>query len=111
MNIRPDQNVLVFLKGSTHQKIEWSYTGINEPRLRIWYFTSSDGKFNKEPLAEIDRNDPYKKLSNALEFDIQPPATLILNNVNNSYNGTYRFELAPGGLGSDVFVFITGKFR
>ena len=98
------------MKGSTDQKIQWTYTGVNDPILRSWLFTSSDGKFNNKILAERFRNNPVSKRTTELDFDIQLPATLILNNVNITYNGTYTFELSPGSLASEVSVIITGKF-
>ena len=97
------------MKGST-DRIEWTYTGVTDLQLRTWFFTSSDKKFNKEILAERFRNEYPVLKTTELDIDIQAPSTLILKNVNITYNGTYRFELSPGSLVSEVSVFITGKF-
>jgi hypothetical protein len=64
-------------------------------------------------LAIIDGNDGVvQKLTDLFEFAVEKPATLVLKNVNLTYEGTYQFNLAPAvGVGtSEVDVFITGKF-
>ena len=43
------------------------------------------------------------------DVDVEKPATLILKNVNSTYNGTYTFEITPGSHFLDVDVFIVGK--
>ena len=81
-----------------------------EIRLRAWFFTSSDGKFSDKLLAEISRdNDPVIE-TQKLDVDVEKPATLILNNVDMTYNGTYTFYLTPVGV-STVNVFIAGKLK
>ena len=108
INLPPEGDTLYFLKGST-ERIEWNYTGISTPTGRFWTFTSSDGRLEQKLLAYIyEENRPVIKTS-VLDVDIEKPATLVLKNINSTYNGTYRFEIAPGRLFSDVYVFIIGK--
>ena len=104
---RPTEgDTLYFVKGSD-ARIEWSYTGT--ATLRTWTLTSSDMKFIKKELITIHGNEKPKIRTRELDVDVQEPATLILKNVNSSYNGTYAFEISPGTLFSEVHVFILGK--
>ena len=79
---------------------------------RIWRFTSTDGSFNLKRLARIIDNDEPRIFESGLSgVTIVKPATLILKNVNQSFDGTYQFELTtPNGGISDVRVFIASKF-
>ena len=98
------------LPGST-AKIQWSYDDdISKVINRVWYFKSTDGS-PREPLAFIVFDgDPQILNSTIPGVDIEKPATLVLKNVDLSYNGTYFFQLvSPGGGESDVSVFIAGK--
>ena len=77
--------------------------------LREWRFTSSDGSsLNKRLARIIDDDDPEYFNSGLSGVSIVKPATLVLNNVNQTYDGTYGFLLsAPvGGGSSKVVVFI-----
>ena len=81
--------------------------------FREWRFTSSDGLFLSKRLARIiDDDDPQYFKSGLSGVSIVKPATLVLNNVNQTYDGTYGFLLtAPAGGGSStVVVFIASKF-
>ena len=91
----------------------WSFDDIiTTLSRRTWSFTSSDGKHRAFALAIIDGNGGVQKLTDLFEFAIEKPATLVLKNVNLTYEGTYQFAVLPSvGVGSsDVDVFITGKF-
>jgi hypothetical protein len=103
---------LTFLNEST-ANITWSFKDDNSQlRDRTWFFTSSDGSFNSERLARIiDDEEPRIYESGLSGVTIVKPATLILKNVNETYNGTYRFSLAAHSSGdSSVVVFIASKF-
>ena len=81
--------------------------------FRAWYFTSSDGSIDGERLGRIidDEEPRADKDSGLSRVTIVKPATLILENVNQTYNGTYRFDLTgPVGGRSEVVVFIASKF-
>ena len=109
----PGGKRLIFSNGSI-AKIEWSM----EPSLstssivfRSWTFTNSTGG-TAESLAQIKADDEDIISTKLYEVDIEKPATLVLKNVNESYNGTYRFTLlSPSSSTSDVVVFIAGKFK
>ena len=95
-------------------KIKWSLDG-NLPttsiRFRSWSFKSSSGGKEKS-LAQISGDDPSQILTKLYEIDIEKPATLVLKNVNESYDGTYEFTLISSGTNiSEVVVFIAGKFH
>jgi hypothetical protein len=93
----------------------WSFDDVITSRgtRRSWSFTSSDRKHRALLLATVDGNDGgVQKFADLFEFAVEKPATLVLKNVNLTYEGTYQFGLSPAdGVGtSDVGVFITGKF-
>jgi hypothetical protein len=104
---------LIFLPGST-VNITWSFSNsISTVLSRAWYFTSSDGSFSAKRLAIITKDDEPKIDESGLSgVIIVKPATLILKNVNQSYDGTYQFFLlALRNSGTfDVRVFIASKF-
>ena len=93
--------------------ITWSFSD-DVARLvaRSWYFTSSDGSFD-ERLAVILLNGQPQIFNIGLSgVSIVKPATLLLENVNQTYDGTYRFDLSGpgGGETSRVVVIIASKF-
>ena len=109
INLPPGGKIQTFLKGST-VRLKWNYTSTSTVRLRYWTFTSSDGKFSDITLAEISRDKDPTIETKELNVKVEKPATLILNNVNITYNGTYQFYLTPLGV-STVNVFIAGKLK
>ncbi len=83
----------------------------NSTLSRQWYFSSNDGK-NGESIAEIiGDDDPIIENSSLPGVVIIKPATLVLNNVDLRYNGTYQFSASRGRYSgvSDVVVFIAGN--
>lgn len=112
-NLPPGGKTLTFLKGSTGriEVCDMSYTGMRYVQYRAWYFTSSEGHFNRKLIGEIYRERAATIEIHEVEFDLEKPGTLIIKNPNSTYNGTYIFELYPGALLSEVFVFIAGKFN
>ena len=105
---------MTVLSGST-VNITWSFNDdVAQLLARAWYFTSSDSSFVDEPLASIFRDgQPQIDNSGLSGVSIVKPATLLLKNVNQTYNGTYRFDLSGrGGSGSSqVVVFIASKLN
>ena len=100
---------LVFAPGST-VRISWSFDDVINPiTRRVWTFAPSNGQ-RRVSLAAIDDDDPVKILTNLFEFAVVKPATLVLKNVNLTYNGTYQFGLTPsvGVSSSVVVVYIAG---
>ena len=94
--------------------IKWSFNDdVSKVVSRAWYFTSSDGSFVNERLARIiDDENPQIFNSGLPGVSIVKPATLLLKNVNQTYDGTYQFQLSAPGGGSpfEVVVFIASKF-
>ena len=109
----PDGTRLYFLNGST-ANITWSFNDkISDVNIRIWRFTSSDGSIDQKRLGRIlgDVAIEVDKASGLSGVKIERPANLILENVNLTYNGTYRFDLsALVADKSEVVVFIASKF-
>ena len=94
--------------------ITWSFD--DDPTkvaFRAWYFTSSDGSFIGERLGQIISDGQFQPFPIGLSgVSIKKPATLLLKNVNQTYDGTYRFELAgPVGGRSEVVVYIASKLN
>ncbi|XP_028413748.1 opioid-binding protein/cell adhesion molecule-like isoform X2 [Dendronephthya gigantea] len=98
---------LVFLPGST-ARINWTFDDdISTVRFRDWSFTSTDGSFKGLALASISRDGGIIIETALLEVAVEKPATLVLKNVNNSYDGKYKFLLfATSSLASEVVVII-----
>ncbi|CAB4044487.1 muscle, skeletal receptor tyrosine kinase-like, partial, partial [Paramuricea clavata] len=76
---------------------------------RTWCFKSSaSGK--DVILGKISRAGDITIVTRLYEVEIEEPATLVLKNVNGSYNGTYVFTLlSPGPSTYEVAVFIAEK--
>jgi hypothetical protein len=108
----PGGNSLTFLKEPT-VKIKWSLDPVLSTNIsRSWSFKSrASGK--DETLGEVSRAGDITIVTRLYEVDIEKPATLVLKNVDERYNGEYKFTLYPGLPGpsiSEVVVFIAGKF-
>ncbi|CAB3986932.1 B-cell receptor CD22-like isoform X1 [Paramuricea clavata] len=105
---------LIFFPGST-VKIDWSYVGdISQVDLRFWFFNSSDGSRTGRLARVLEDGDPGQQdFSLIPRFEIDKPATLILKNVDQSYNGMYTFSLLDKKSAqpqtSEVVVFIAKK--
>ena len=94
--------------------ISWSFDDdVSQVIIRSWYFTSSDGSIVHDLLARIINDGALKIFTSGLTgVSIIKPATLVLQNVNQTYNGTYQFYLWHLGSArsSQVVVFIASKF-
>ena len=93
--------------------IKWSSNhDISKVLLRVWYFTSSDGSFVNKLFAIIIRDREPRVYNIGLSgISILKPATLLLKNVNQTYDGTYRFlRIGPVCSRSEVVVSIASKF-
>ncbi|XP_028416919.1 neural cell adhesion molecule 1-like [Dendronephthya gigantea] len=88
-----DGNRLIFVNGSTAE-LEWSFDdNVTNVRFRSWSFTSGNGSMKAVELATIIDDGTVQNRSNAFDFKIEKPATLVLNNVSQIQNGTYKFIL------------------
>ncbi|XP_028416901.1 tyrosine-protein kinase-like otk [Dendronephthya gigantea] len=104
-------STLVFTNGST-AKITWPYKAdISKLNFRSWSFISSKTK-KLETLATIVGNGTSvtKSASSLHDFEIETPTTLILKNIDVTYDGTYQFVLTPSrDAVSNVVVYIAEK--
>ena len=103
-----------FLPGTT-DKIDWSYVGaISQIKLRTWFFKSRDGSRRGDLIVIFEDGElESKNLSLIPRFKIEKPATLILMNVDETYNGIYTLVLLRRGSSntdtSEVTIYIAGK--
>ena len=108
----PGGNSFIILDGST-AKIKWSLDPTVDPTaiiFRSWTFKSRRGGKEKF-LGSISGAGKITIATKSYEVGIKNPATLLLKNVNASYDGTYVFSLlSPGLSSSKVDVIIAGKF-
>ena len=108
----PDGTVLTFLPGSSGN-ITWDFDDeISKVATRSWTFTSSDG-LRSGTLGIIGFNSQPQIRKDVLSgVDIIKPATLELNNVDNSFDGIYKFSLtATESDTSNVILYIASKFH
>ena len=110
--VYPSSNgtTLTITSGS-NARIVWTFDdAIQSFTRRYWSFTSRDGRLIT--FAYVIGDGDVIILSSLFDFGVEKPATLILKNVNETYNGTYKFALVPSnGVGEDeVIVFIAGEF-
>ena len=107
----PNRTVLIFLPG-TSENITWKFDDeVAQVTSRTWYFTSSDG-LRSGTLGVIAYDRKPNLTQNVLSgVNIIKPATLVLNNVNHSYDGVYTFDLQPADVtySSEVTVYIARK--
>ena len=112
VHLPPGGSRLTFAPGTT-AKIKWSFDArISKVIFRAWYFTSSDSAA-EEVIAYIRRDFDIEIVNSSLPgVAIEKPATLVLENVDSSYNGTYGFQIAASGEQGSIFevaVFIASK--
>ena len=87
----------------------WSFDDdIKSFSIRTWIFTPSDGR-PQVGLARIIGDGDVEILTTSYEVAVEKPATLVLKNVNLTYDGTYQFSMPRAG-SSEVIVYIAGKF-
>ena len=103
-------NSLVVKPGST-VNLQWSFDDkIETVATRTWNFVPISGS---SILALIVRDNDPDIFNQSLTFEIKKPATLILKNVTEIYNGKYQFSLKLPSKAypvSEVMVVIASKF-
>ena len=101
----PDGTSFIYLPGS-NGTIVWIFDNVLLPSTtRSWFFTSSKGGLNKAIATIVGTGTVPAFISPG--YKIEGNGTLIINNVDESDNGTYTFAL---GLSlSNVVVFIASK--
>ena len=111
----PDRTELTILPGS-NMNITWTFDdNPSTVTLRSWYFTSSSGLVQGELIAQISGLGTGVRDDILPGLDLIEPATLSLSNVNESYDGTYRFSLTVNTqitpIISRVIVYTASKFH
>ncbi|XP_028399325.1 hemicentin-1-like [Dendronephthya gigantea] len=103
-------NKMTLLPGSTG-KIVWSFDDdISVVFSRSWAFTSTDGSFSNTALTRIANDGNATKLVSFPVITVEKPATLVLKNVNRSYDGKYKLTLQScTDTSSEVTIFIAEK--
>ena len=107
----PDGTNMTVLPGST-VNITWTFKDkLSDVSFPEWRFTSSNGSFKGKVLATIHRGTLQIEDSGLSGVSVVEPATLLLRNVNQTYDGTYRFVLFSRFCvgSSEVVVFIASK--
>lgn len=112
----PDGTRMTFLPGST-AKLKWtvdnsSFLGISQ---YSWHFARDDSN-KTERLASILLGTINISQSSLPGVAVEKPATLILRNIDLSYNGTYHFLIVSYSLltgyrvrASRIVLYIAGK--
>ncbi|XP_046857378.1 uncharacterized protein LOC124450777 isoform X2 [Xenia sp. Carnegie-2017] len=106
--LNPPSVRLVFAPGEDG-RIVWTYCGdTNEITNQTLSFTGASSN-----LVKVTGGKVLKRVSNGLDFQFILPLTLILKNINQTYNGTYIMEVRVGNphktvTRSPVHVFIAG---
>jgi hypothetical protein len=113
--ISPTDGTKLTILPGFNKNITWNYTA-DPPNFagRSWFFTSTDGSHSAALLAQITAAFGLQVVKNVLpRIAITEPSTLSLNNVSQSYDGTYQFNLKIGArqeVSSNVRVYIASKF-
>jgi hypothetical protein len=103
--------VIVVLPGST-AKLKWSFVGNPARASLLWYFTRRGGSKAEELAIKYRTMDVLIANSSLPGVAIETPATLVLKNVDERYNGKYYFNVVVSGGGGEVAVevFVLGTF-
>ena len=100
----PEGTEFVFLPGSTG-KLTWTFDDdVSTLFLRSWFFTRSGGSTTERLARIVDDDDPKILQSSLSGVEIVKPATMLLKNVNQSYNGVYQFQLDGSNLAVSIGV-------
>ena len=88
LNAEPRNSVV---KPGSTVNLQWDFDDdIKTVTARTWRFFGDSGS-RILALISVDAKPIIRDQS--LKFEIKKPATLILKDVNESYNGTYQFTL------------------
>ena len=109
---RPSNENITVISGST-ARLKWVIKWNPSEASLAWYFTRRRVGSKEEEIAVKFRNNPAIISNSSLPgVKIEPPTTLILKNVDERYNGRYRFSVHVTGASgnAEVDLFIAGKF-
>ena len=99
----------------TTVRLTWTFLSDPSDANLAWYFTRRRVGSIPEPIAIKNSSHPVQISQSSLpgvEIELTPPiATLVLKNVDESYNGKYRFSVqGVGGRNVYVELYIAGMF-
>ena len=104
----------MIVPSGTTAKITWTYDDDPSQASLSWYFIGRSPGSKEEEIAHISpTSDPILISDNMVpRIAIEKPATLVLKNVDKTYNGEYQFivRVPDGGGESSVDFFVAGKF-
>ena len=109
---RPSNENITVISGST-ARVKWVIKWNPSEASLAWYFTRRRvGSKEEEIAVKYQTDDDIISNSSLPGVKIEPPTTLILKNVDERYNGKYRFSAHITGANSnaEVDLFIAGKF-
>ena len=107
--ISPSDGSRLYVFNGSNEKIEWLLDPSKTFNARSWSFESSHG--GNEYLGSISRTGDIDVATKLYDVGIEEPATLLLNNVNASYDGIYKFAFSTTTPGvSKVVVIVPGGF-
>ena len=95
--------------------MKWNISGVDPSTLgrRVWKKVLT----GRNPTLATIINDNIKKFNNTIlgkGFDVKKPSTLILENVDENYDGKYRFSVSNQDssveVDSDVTVVVLSKY-
>ena len=110
---------MIVVPPGTTARLKWRISIDIDPSQStlLWYFTRRSAGSKEELIATIFRNIINGTYNSSLPgVATEKPATLVLKNVNCSYNGKYRFAATMISTGnivsseSSVELFVAGKF-
>ena len=108
----PSNKNITVLPGST-ARLKWTFQGDSSQAILVWYFTRRKHGPKEEELAVKFRSSDATPSNSSLPgVAIEPPATLVLKNVDEHYNGKYRLSVHLAGAGgtAQVDLYIAGMF-
>jgi hypothetical protein len=103
--------VIVVLPGST-ERVKWTFVGNPARASLLWYFVRRGGSKIEELAIKFRTDDLLIPNSSLPGVAIETPATLVLKNINERYNGKYWFSVQVYSRVDDaeVEVFVLGTF-
>ncbi len=109
----PQSNETTVIPDST-VRLNWTFAGDPSEASLVWFFTSRRVGSEEEEIAGKYRTRPVHISLGSLPgvaVELTPP-TLVLKNVDERYNGIYRFSVQAlaGGGEALVELYIAGMF-
>ncbi|CAB4042167.1 Hypothetical predicted protein, partial [Paramuricea clavata] len=98
-----NQSVIFVLPGST-ERVKYSFVGNPARASLVWYFARRGGSQVEKLAVKFRTNELVIENSSLPGVAIETPATLVLKNINERYNGKYWFSVLVSGRVDDAEV-------